>query len=74
MILTDSWLMPGRLGTTGVALATAGFQPMEDERGKTDLFGNPMPVTQRGVADHDQCGGAVGHGRARRSQPHCRDS
>ncbi len=51
VILTDSWLVPGRLGTTGVALATAGFQPVEDERGKADLFGNPMAVTQRGVAD-----------------------
>ena len=51
VILTDSWLMPGRLGTTGVALATAGFRPIQDERGKIDLFGNPMQVTQRGVAD-----------------------
>lgn len=51
VILTDSWLMPGRLGTTGVALATAGFKPVQDERGKIDLFGNPMQVTQRGIAD-----------------------
>lgn len=51
VILTDSWLMPGRLGTTGVALATAGFRPVQDERGKMDLFGNPMQVTQRGTAD-----------------------
>ncbi|MCC6803514.1 MAG: coenzyme F420-0:L-glutamate ligase [Anaerolineae bacterium] len=51
LILTDSWLMPGRLGTTGVALATAGFRPIQDERGKSDLFGNPMHVTQRGIAD-----------------------
>jgi coenzyme F420-0:L-glutamate ligase / coenzyme F420-1:gamma-L-glutamate ligase len=51
VILTDSWLMPGRLGTTGVALATAGFAPIQDERGKADLFGNPMMVTQRGIAD-----------------------
>ena len=51
MILTDSWLMPGRWGTTGVALATAGFRPIQDERGKIDLFGNPMQVTQRGIAD-----------------------
>jgi coenzyme F420-0:L-glutamate ligase len=51
LILTDSWLMPGRLGTTGVALATAGFYPIQDERGKIDLFGNPMQVTQRGIAD-----------------------
>ena len=51
VILTDSWLMPGRLGTSGVALATAGFSPIQDERGKGDLFGNPMAVTQRGIAD-----------------------
>jgi coenzyme F420-0:L-glutamate ligase len=51
VILTDSWLMPGRLGTTGVALATAGFNPIQDERGKADLFGNPMQVSVRGIAD-----------------------
>jgi len=51
IILTDSWLVPGRWGTTGVALSCAGFQPVQDERGKEDLFGNPMTVTQRGVAD-----------------------
>lgn len=51
VILTDSWLMPGRYGTTGIAIALAGFQPIKDERGKKDLFGNPMAVTQIGVAD-----------------------
>lgn len=51
VVLTDSWLMPGRQGTTGVALASAGFVPTQDERGKADLFGNPMAVTVRGVAD-----------------------
>ncbi len=51
VVLTDSWLMPGRQGTTGVALASAGFYPTQDERGKEDLFGNPMAVTVRGIAD-----------------------
>ena len=51
VILTDSWLVPGRWGTTGVSLGCAGFLPVEDERGKPDLFGTPMQVTQRGVAD-----------------------
>jgi len=51
VILTDSWLMPGRYGTTGVAIGTAGLAPIQDERGKDDLFGNPMAVTQRGIAD-----------------------
>ena len=51
VILTDSWLLPGRYGTGGIALGTAGFKPIKDERGKDDLFGNPMAVTQVGVAD-----------------------
>ena len=51
VILADSWLMPGRYGTTGIAIAMAGFQPIKDERGKKDLFGNAMAVTQIGVAD-----------------------
>ena len=51
VVLTDSWLMPGRYGTTGIAIAMAGFLPIKDERGKKDLFGNPMAVTQIGVAD-----------------------
>ncbi len=51
VILTDSWLLPGRYGTGGIALGAAGFKPIRDERGKDDLFGNPMAVTQVGVAD-----------------------
>ncbi len=51
VILTDSWLVPGRYGTMGIAVGVAGFNPIKDERGKKDLFGNPMAVTQVGVAD-----------------------
>ncbi|MCU0498978.1 MAG: coenzyme F420-0:L-glutamate ligase [Anaerolineae bacterium] len=51
IVLTDSWLVPGRYGTMGLALASAGFKPVQDERGKLDLFGNAMQVTQRGIAD-----------------------
>ena len=51
VLLSDSWLMPGRFGTTGVAIAMAGFRPIRDERGKSDLFVNPMAVTQIGIAD-----------------------
>ena len=51
VIVTDSWLMPGRYGTSGVAVSASGFAPIQDERGREDLFGNPMQVTQRGIAD-----------------------
>ena len=51
ILITDSRLMPTRLGTTGVAVGVAGFEPISDERGRRDLFGNIMRVTQRALAD-----------------------
>lgn len=51
IVLADSRLMPTRIGTTGVAIACAGFQPVEDLRGSRDLFGNVLKVTFKAVAD-----------------------
>lgn len=51
VVLTDSRLMPLRLGTTGIALSAAGFEPLKDERGRKDLFGNVLRVTRRALAD-----------------------
>jgi len=50
-VIADSRLMPTRIGTTGVAIACAGFQPVDDLRGKHDLFGNVLRVTFKAVAD-----------------------
>jgi coenzyme F420-0:L-glutamate ligase / coenzyme F420-1:gamma-L-glutamate ligase len=51
VILSDSRVMPGRIGTTGVAIAASGFETVVDFRGKKDLFGNVLKVTLRAVAD-----------------------
>ncbi len=51
IIIADSRTMPMRLGTVGGALATYGFKSIIDERGKNDLFGRPMHITTRAVAD-----------------------
>ncbi len=51
VILSDSRISPLRQGTTGVAIATAGFEPVVDCRGNRDLFGNELKVTMRAVAD-----------------------
>jgi len=56
-IVSDSRLMPTRMGTTGVALAAVGFQAIRDMRGRPDLFGNPLRVTRQALAD-DLCSGA----------------
>jgi coenzyme F420-0:L-glutamate ligase / coenzyme F420-1:gamma-L-glutamate ligase len=50
--LSDSRLMPGRTGTTGVAVGVAGFRPVVDERGRSDLHGRLLKVSQRAVADN----------------------
>ena len=52
IVITDSRLMPTRIGTTGVAIACAGIHPIQDERGKNDLFGNSILVTQKAIADN----------------------
>ena len=43
--------MPTRIGTTGIAIAVLGFEPVEDQRGKKDLFGKVLRVTFKAIAD-----------------------
>ena len=52
IIIVDSRLMPARGGTIGVAIACAGFEPVNDLRGKQDLDGNPLKVTFQATADN----------------------
>jgi len=51
VIICDSRITPMRIGTTGVAIAVSGLEPVEDLRGSRDLFGNELKVTIRGIAD-----------------------
>ncbi|GBC74628.1 Coenzyme F420:L-glutamate ligase [archaeon HR05] len=51
IVIADSRLMPTRIGTSGVALAVSGFEPVKDRRGSKDLFGNVMRVTLHAIAD-----------------------
>jgi coenzyme F420-0:L-glutamate ligase / coenzyme F420-1:gamma-L-glutamate ligase len=69
VILSDSRVTPGRLGTIGIAVAAAGFEPLLDFRGKTDLFGNVLKVTIRAVADQMASAGQLVMGEAAESTP-----
>jgi len=51
VILVDSRLMPGRVGTSGVAISCAGIEPVNDMRAQKDLNGNPLKVTFQAIAD-----------------------
>jgi coenzyme F420-0:L-glutamate ligase len=52
VLIIDSGLVPLRKGTTGVALAVAGFKPVKDCRGEEDIYGKPLIITQHAIADN----------------------
>lgn len=51
VLILDSSLVPLRIGTSGLALAVAGFKPIRDTRGQSDLYGKPLIITRHAVAD-----------------------
>ncbi len=52
VLVIDSRTQPLRLGNVGMALGTAGFRPVADDRGRRDLFGNELRITRRAIADN----------------------
>jgi coenzyme F420-0:L-glutamate ligase/coenzyme F420-1:gamma-L-glutamate ligase len=69
IVIADSRLMPTRIGTTGVAIGCAGFEPVEDQRGKRDLFGNILRVTFKATADSFATMGVAVMGESNESTP-----
>jgi coenzyme F420-0:L-glutamate ligase / coenzyme F420-1:gamma-L-glutamate ligase len=51
VIISDSFGRPWRKGTVGVALGSAGLPAFVDLRGRPDLFGRQLLVTETGFAD-----------------------
>ena len=51
VLVVDSRTLPLRMGSTGVALGISGFSPVEDLRGRKDLFGRPMKIKRAALAD-----------------------
>lgn len=52
VIIGDSRTQPLRLGCVGIALGTAGIEPVEDARGTKDLFGRKLKITRKAIADN----------------------
>jgi len=52
IIIVDSRLMPARIGTSGVAIACSGIEPVSDRRATKDLDGNVLKVTFQATADN----------------------
>lgn len=51
VIITDSHSVPLRRGVIGISLAHCGFDPLRDYRGKEDIFGRKLVVSQANIPD-----------------------
>lgn len=59
VIITDSHSGPFRYGATGVALGWWGIVPLEDHRGRTDLFGRVIQYERSNLVDGLAAGATV---------------
>lgn len=51
VIINDSAGRAWRMGTVGMAIGTAGIEPLRNQVGEADLFGRALEVTEVAVAD-----------------------
>jgi F420-0:gamma-glutamyl ligase len=51
VIITDSHTVPLRWGVLGCAIGFYGLEPLYDYRGKTDIFGRELKMTQQNIVD-----------------------
>ncbi|OEV05484.1 F420-0--gamma-glutamyl ligase [Streptomyces oceani] len=64
VIVTDTFGRPWREGQTDVAIGAAGVRVLEDLRGGTDVYGNPLGVTLTAVGDELAAAGELVKGKA----------
>ena len=69
VVVVDSHVQPLRFGTVGMALGWSGIEGVEDVRGRSDLFGKPLHVTRRNVADMLASTGTLLMGEADEATP-----
>jgi coenzyme F420-0:L-glutamate ligase/coenzyme F420-1:gamma-L-glutamate ligase len=69
VMVIDSRTMPLRMGSSAVALGVAGFAPVEDLRGKRDLFGRAMKIKRAALADELAAAANVVMGETSESMP-----
>ncbi len=69
VIITDSRCTPLRTGVTGIALAWSGFEGVLNEKGKEDLYGQKLEITQNAVADNLASASELIMGNANESTP-----
>lgn len=69
IIINDSMGRAWRNGTVGLAIGTAGLQPLYNQIGDEDMFGNVLEVTEPAVADELAAGASLVMGQAAEACP-----
>lgn len=69
IIINDSLGRAWRNGTMGIAIGTAGIDPLYNQIGEQDLFGNTLEVTEAAVADELAAGASLLMGQAAEGCP-----
>jgi coenzyme F420-0:L-glutamate ligase/coenzyme F420-1:gamma-L-glutamate ligase len=69
ILIIDSHGRAWRNGTVGIAIGISGLPGLEDLRGKPDLFGYTLQVTQVGVADELAAAASLVMGQAAEGTP-----
>ena len=69
VIINDSAGRAWRNGVTGIAIGAAGLPCLLDLRGETDLHGNPLRVTEVGIADEIAAAASLIMGQAAQGIP-----
>jgi len=69
VLIIDSHGRAWRNGTVGVAIGVSGLPALEDLRGKPDLFGTVLRITQVGVADELAAAASLMMGQAAEGTP-----
>ncbi len=69
VLIIDSHGRAWRMGTVGVAIGVAGLPALVDLRGKADLFGYTLRITQVGAADELAAAASLVMGQAAEGTP-----
>ncbi|MDG9687154.1 coenzyme F420-0:L-glutamate ligase [Streptomyces sp. DH18] len=64
VVVTDTFGRPWRNGLTDVAIGAAGVRVLDDLRGETDAYGNPLSATVVATADELAAAGDLVKGKA----------
>jgi coenzyme F420-0:L-glutamate ligase/coenzyme F420-1:gamma-L-glutamate ligase len=69
VVINDSFGRAWRKGTVGVALGAAGIPALKDLRGRPDLSGRPLQVSETGFADEVAAAASLLMGQADEGHP-----